>query len=128
MTTTALAEPPCRVVTFDGRGNGRSDRPTGAAAYGEREFAADALAVLDATGTASATLVSLSVGAQRALILAAEHPDRVAGAVFIGPSVPLASPQADSPRDLLDAVLPTDTGWPKAEFSGCAAGFAVRCW
>ena len=30
----------CRVVTFDGRGNGRSDRP--AAGYDEREFAADA--------------------------------------------------------------------------------------
>src|ERR1041385_8949284 len=41
----------CRVVTFDGRGNGRSDRPQNAAAYAEREFAADALAVLDATAT-----------------------------------------------------------------------------
>ena len=48
----------CRVVTFDGRGNGRSDRP--AAGYGEAEFAADALAVMEATGTARATIVSLS--------------------------------------------------------------------
>jgi pimeloyl-ACP methyl ester carboxylesterase len=40
-----------RVLTFDGRGNGRSDRPGGAEAYTEREFAADALAVLDATAT-----------------------------------------------------------------------------
>ena len=37
----------CRVVTFDGRGNGRSDRPRDAAAYDEREFAADAIAVMD---------------------------------------------------------------------------------
>ncbi len=35
-----------RVLTFDGRGNGRSDRPAGAAAYATREFAADALAVM----------------------------------------------------------------------------------
>ena len=35
----------CRVVTFDGRGNGRSDRPEGAEAYSIDEFAADALAV-----------------------------------------------------------------------------------
>ena len=28
----------CRVVTFDGRGNGRSDRPEEPAAYDEREF------------------------------------------------------------------------------------------
>ncbi len=34
-----------RVVTFDGRGNGRSDRPGSVEAYAEREFAADALAV-----------------------------------------------------------------------------------
>src|SRR5687768_8109137 len=40
-----------RVVTFDGRGNGRSDRPTASEAYDEREFALDALAVLDATAT-----------------------------------------------------------------------------
>jgi pimeloyl-ACP methyl ester carboxylesterase/predicted glycosyltransferase len=108
----------CRVVTFDGRGNGHSDRPTDAAAYREPEFAADALAVLDATQTARATIVSLSVGAQRALILAAGHQDRVSGAVFICPSVPLAAPQADDPRYLLDAVLPTDSGWPKDEFAG----------
>ena len=34
----------CRVVTFDGRGSGRSDRPAGAEAYEVREFALDALA------------------------------------------------------------------------------------
>jgi pimeloyl-ACP methyl ester carboxylesterase len=31
----------CRVLTFDGRGNGRSDRPTDPQAYAEAEFAAD---------------------------------------------------------------------------------------
>ncbi len=40
-----------RVVVFDGRGSGRSDRPQDGAAYDEAEFVADALAVLDATGT-----------------------------------------------------------------------------
>jgi pimeloyl-ACP methyl ester carboxylesterase/predicted glycosyltransferase len=77
----------CRVLTFDGRGNGRSDRPE--SGYEEREFAADALAVMDATETERAMLVSLSLGAQRALVLAAEQPDRVDGAVFIAPSVSL---------------------------------------
>ncbi len=105
----------CRVVTFDGRGNGRSDRP--AAGYQEAEFAADALAVMEATGTARATIVSLSCGAQRALILAAEHPDRVTGAVFICPAVPLASPLEDPTRYPWDEVLPTDEGWPKDKFA-----------
>ena len=101
----------CRVVTFDGRGNGRSDRP--AAGYGEAEFAADALAVMDATATRHAVIVSLAVGAQRALILAAEHPGRVTGAVFICPAVPFASPLEDRTRYPWDEVLPTDEGWAK---------------
>ena len=105
----------CRVVTFDGRGNGRSDRP--AAGYDEREFAADALAVMDATATERAVLVSLSLGAQRGLMLAAEHPDRVTGAVFICPAVPLASPLEDPNRYPWTEVLPTDEGWPKDDFS-----------
>jgi pimeloyl-ACP methyl ester carboxylesterase len=76
----------CRVVTFDGRGNGRSDRPQDAAAYDEREFAADALAVMDATETERAFIVGFSLGGQRGLLLAAEHPERVDGAAFVGPN------------------------------------------
>ena len=77
-----------RVVVFDARGNGKSDRPAGREAYAETEFAQDALDVLDATGTERAVIVSLSRGAQRALLLAAEHPERVSGAVFVGPFFP----------------------------------------
>ena len=78
----------CRVITFDGRGNGRSDRPTEAEAYAEDEFAADAIAIMDATQTERAIIVGFSRGAQRGLLLAAHHPERVQGAVFIGPSYP----------------------------------------
>src|SRR5688572_33327332 len=49
-----------RVVVFDGRGNGRSDRPAEPSAYDEREFAGDALAVLDATATERAVLLGYS--------------------------------------------------------------------
>jgi pimeloyl-ACP methyl ester carboxylesterase/predicted glycosyltransferase len=101
----------CRVVTFDGRGNGRSDRPV--AGYGEPEFAADALAVMNATATERAVLVSLSLGAQRALLLAADHPDRVAGSVFIGPGVPLTTLPEDRTRYPWDEELDTDEGWAK---------------
>jgi pimeloyl-ACP methyl ester carboxylesterase/predicted glycosyltransferase len=101
----------CRVVTFDGRGNGRSDRPD--AGYAETEFAADALAVMDATATERAVIVSLSVGAQRALILAADHAERISGAVFVCPAVPLAAPLEDRTRYPWDEVLPTDEGWAK---------------
>ena len=103
-----------RVVTFDPRGNGRSDRPATAEAYAESEFAADALAVMDATGTRSAVLVTLSMGAQRGLLLASDHPDRVAGAVFIGPALALEAsiPGREAVDDFMDH-LETDEGWAK---------------
>src|SRR5919108_573082 len=101
---------PGRVLTFDGRGNGRSDRPE--SGYEEREFAADALAVMDATGTDSAVLVSLSLGAQRALLLAGEHPERVEGAVFICPAVPLGQRPQGRVHSFVEE-LDTEEGWAK---------------
>ncbi len=79
-----------RVITWDGRGNGRSDRPEGSAAYTHLEFAADGIAVLDATGTDKAVLVSLSCGGLWGVQLAADHPQRVLGLVATTPAVPLA--------------------------------------
>jgi len=104
----------CRVVTFDGRGNGRTDRPVEPEAYAEREFAADAIAVMDATQTDRAIIVGFSMGAQRGLLLAAEHPERVEGAVFIGPNYqggghPLPERTVYSWEDVHD----TDEGWAK---------------
>jgi pimeloyl-ACP methyl ester carboxylesterase/predicted glycosyltransferase len=98
----------CRVLVMDGRGNGRSDRPE--SGYSEAEYAADCLAVMDATGTSSAVLVSLSIGAQRSLVLAAEHPDRVESAVFICPSVPFGG--------IVDARAALDWGTPRSSYEG----------
>jgi pimeloyl-ACP methyl ester carboxylesterase/predicted glycosyltransferase len=103
----------CRVLTADGRGNGRSDRPLEPEAYAESEFAADALAVMDATGTDKAILVSLSLGAQRALRLAAEHPERIAGAIFVAPSVPLGDPPPGRTYYSFKDELDTDEAWAK---------------
>ena len=102
-----------RVLTFDPRGNGRSDRPNDSSAYAEHEYAADALAVLDATATERAVVVSLSLGAQRSLVLAAEHPERVAGLVFIAPSLPIAPGHPERAVHPFEARLDTDDGWAK---------------
>jgi pimeloyl-ACP methyl ester carboxylesterase/predicted glycosyltransferase len=75
-----------RVITFDRPGNGRSDRPLDPQAYSVAAGTAQALAVLDATGTDEAVLVSLSQGFIESLKLAADHPERVLGAIFISPS------------------------------------------
>ena len=102
-----------RVVTFDGRGSGKSDRPTGGAAYTEAAFAADSLAVLDATGTEEAVVVGLSCGALWGTVLAADHPGRVLGAIFIGPAVPLAPSLPERDVYSFHERLDTDEGWAK---------------
>jgi pimeloyl-ACP methyl ester carboxylesterase len=102
-----------RVLTFDGRGNGKSDRPAGVEQYLESQFALDALAVMDATDTEDAVVVSLSLGAQRSLILAADHPERVTAAAFICPSVSLGKPLPSRIVYSFEDVLETDEGWAK---------------
>lgn len=103
-----------RVVTFDPRGNGRSGRPAGHEAYSERHFAADALAVLDATDTDSALVVGFSMGAQRGLLLAAEHPERVSGVVFIAPAVPVGPvPARENWIDEFSTPRESYEGWQK---------------
>jgi pimeloyl-ACP methyl ester carboxylesterase/predicted glycosyltransferase len=104
-----------RVVTFDGRGNGRSDRPAGADSYLSGEYAADALAVMDATGTSSAVVVSHSRGASYALHLGAVSPQRVIGQVFICPTTPLApfSPPRLPFARRFEETLDSEDGWAK---------------
>jgi pimeloyl-ACP methyl ester carboxylesterase/predicted glycosyltransferase len=102
-----------RVITFDGRGNGRSDRPAEPEAYRPAEFTADALAVMDATGTERAVLVGLSLGAAWALQLGVVHPERVAGIVFIGPALPLAPSLPEREAYSFTERLDTTDGWAK---------------
>jgi pimeloyl-ACP methyl ester carboxylesterase len=102
-----------RVLTFDGRGSGRSDKPTGAEAYADKEFVADAVAVLDATTTDQAVLVGFSHSGATAIQLAAAHPERALGALVIGPALPLGQPLPERVRYSFDDVLDTDEGWAK---------------
>ena len=102
-----------RVVVFDGRGNGRSDRPEGVAPYLEDEFAADTLAVMDAAGVERATLITTSCGALWGTIVAADHPERVDGIVYIAPAVALAPGHEIRGVHPFDEELDTDEGWAK---------------
>ncbi len=102
-----------RVVTFDGRGNGRSDRPADAEAYEDREFIADAVAVMDATATHRAVLAGLSLGGHWAMMLAALHPDRVLGTVVIGPAMAFGPVHSYRMVYPWDQLLDTQEGWAK---------------
>lgn len=104
-----------RVVTFDGRGNGLSDRPTVPDAYREEFMVGDIERVMDATGTDAAVLVGLcGDGVWRAIQLAADRPERVLGVVAFAAGVPLLSPPHPwKVQWSFEDELPTDEGWAK---------------
>jgi pimeloyl-ACP methyl ester carboxylesterase len=104
-----------RVVTYDGLGNGASDRPTDPSFYGDYDFADDAVAVLDATSTDKAAIAGVSAGALWALALAGRHPARVSAAIFIGASIPLAAPHPERATAAADfeTELGEYAGWSK---------------
>ena len=102
-----------RVVTFDGRGNGRSSRPRGSENYTYTEFAADTLAVMDMTDADRAVLVGLSCGGIWGTYLAAEAPERVLGLVAIGPSVSLAPALPERDVYGFDQDYLETAGWAK---------------
>ncbi len=84
-----------RVITYDGPGNGRSDRVTDPMRYSADAYAADARAVLDACDVDQAVVVGLSLGGQYGARLAVLEPDRVSGLVLIGAALPLTPPRPD---------------------------------
>lgn len=106
-----------RVVTFDGRGNGASDRPAEPAAYSDTEFVADAAAVLEATDTDRAIVVGMSMGGGYTLRFAVDRPDRTLGIVLIGAAVavrdrPEGTPDVPDDADFEKPRDPdADDGW-----------------
>src|SRR5579859_1905426 len=103
-----------RVVTFDPRGNGRSDRPKVPAAYADTVFASDIRAVLDATGTERAVLAGFCTGFHWALLFATAAPQRVTGMIAIAPTLPMAPPDPwERSGYSFDGVPGTTEGWAK---------------
>ena len=105
-----------RVVTYDGPGNGRSDRVTDPNRYALDSCAADAVAVLDACGVDRAVVAGLSLGAAYSVRLASLHPERVLGLVLIGSFIPLVPPHPERAAVLsrkLEPPPPKPEGWQK---------------
>ena len=70
-----------RVVAFDNRGTGRSDKPD--IPYTVELLSDDALAVLEAVGGVPAHVAGFSLGGYVALTLAIRHPDAVTSLVLL---------------------------------------------
>lgn len=73
-----------RVVAFDNRGFGFSERPD--SGYSNAAYTRLLVALLDSLGIADAVLVGHSMGGAIAGQVAIDHPERVRGLVLIGPA------------------------------------------
>ncbi|MGX1110370.1 MULTISPECIES: adenylate/guanylate cyclase domain-containing protein [Bradyrhizobium] len=71
-----------RVVTFDKRGQGLSDRMTGAPSLEQRMD--DVRAIMDAISSTKAVLFGFSEGCPMSVLFAATYPDRVSHLVLLG--------------------------------------------
>ena len=79
-TVPVLVEAGLRVIAFDNRGVGRSERPPGP--YTVAEMADDAVSVLDAAGVERAHVYGISLGGMIAQELALRCPERVRALVL----------------------------------------------
>ena len=109
------------VIRFDTRGFGQTE--TQNVEFSNR---ADALAVLDHLGVATATLIGCSRGGSIALDIAVESPGRVAGLVTVG-SGPSGFPEVDL-TDAEDALFDAlDTAFEAADWHALAR-LEVQLW
>lgn len=83
-----------RVITYDVRGYGRSDRPADPAAYSMERSARDLAAILDAVGTGPAHVLGFSQGGMIALALAAQRPDLVRSLILVSTTARTTPEQA----------------------------------
>ncbi|MEX6506537.1 alpha/beta fold hydrolase [Jiella sp. M17.18] len=91
----ALTREGYRVVAFDHRGHGRSDKPTDAAAYAPEKMASDALALADHLQIGTATLFGYSMGARVSAFAAFAYPGRFTRLIFGGLGIGLVKGVGD---------------------------------
>lgn len=106
-----------RLITFDKRGTGLSDRVAGVASLEERMD--DVRAVMDAAGSSRAALLGVREGGPMSLLFAATYPDRCSGIVLFdtgaratwAPDYPWAPTESEIERE----VREIESGWGSDE-------------
>lgn len=115
----------CRIVVVEGRGNGASDRPRGAEAYGHDAYAEDAMAVMDHVGVGDCVLFGFSQGGPIAALVAQRRPEQVKALVLIAPTGPApAEARAERARKFLEPLEHYE-GWDLYTAGGMRANYAA---
>jgi pimeloyl-ACP methyl ester carboxylesterase/class 3 adenylate cyclase len=116
-----------RLIVFDRRGAGLSDRTPQTATPTLEERVEDVLTVLDAAASKQAAVLGISEGGTVGAMLAAAHPERVSALILYGTMIRFCS-DADHPygvhpdRDAAEAMINMFvTGWGVEEARGLAA-------
>ena len=73
-----------RLIAYDARGHGHSDKPHDAGLYGLANMRADAVGLLDHLKIARARMMGYSMGSRTTLELLMSHPQRLSAAVLGG--------------------------------------------
>ena len=115
-----------RLIRFDKRGTGLSDRPTAMATLEQR--ADDIRAVMDAVGVDSAIILGLSEGASMAAMFAATHPQRTRALLIWGGMARFVAtedhPWGMSREEYDQLIQDVQDNWPSEWYiRGPGAGF-----
>ena len=109
-----------RLILFDKRGTGLSDRMAGVATLEERMD--DVRAVMDAALSEKAALYGVSEGGPMALLFAATYPDRTRALVLYGSFA--CHPSTLSAENIDEHIATIDRAWGTGEYT--AQGFCAR--
>ena len=91
-----------RVLAFDNRGAGRTDKPD--TPYTIPMMASDTNALMEAAGMSHATVLGVSMGGKIALDLALEHPGRVARLILVSTRASSRSDSSMSRTEMLGVL------------------------
>src|SRR5260370_6533311 len=109
-----------RLILFDKRGTGLSDRMAGVATLEERMD--DVRAVMDAAHSEKAALYGVSEGGPMALLFTATYPDRTRALVLYGSYA--CHPSTLSAENIDKHIATIDRAWGTGEYT--AQGFGAR--
>ena len=109
-----------RLILFDKRGTGLSDRMAGVATLEERMD--DVRAVMDAAHSEKAALYGVSEGGPMALLFTATYPDRTRALVLYGSYA--CHPSTLSAENIDQHIATIDRAWGTGEYT--AQGFCAR--